>query len=289
MGHTNSTANLSLPQFIGTDKPTWLGDVNGAFGAIDTAVGTINADILAVDAKADNAVADASSAVTVANNASTTAGNASTTATTANNIANNALTVANNAVADVVAIGNKMGLLANLTTTDKSSIVNAINEVNAKTITVSVSAEDVAYNNTVSGLTATNVQDAIDEVAQGGGGAGYVVHSINKTVDQAVADIVSFLSNNTKDAVLKIQTSANEKIYMHLDGIIYDSANAFSSATFRSSSGGSSGNIYDTLLVIGPSSIMTYRMITINASGTVTNTDDSSSASTRTVLSVSTI
>ena len=36
MGHTNSTANLALPQFIGTDKPTWLSDVNGAFAAIDT-------------------------------------------------------------------------------------------------------------------------------------------------------------------------------------------------------------------------------------------------------------
>jgi len=168
MGHTNSTANLSLPQFIGTDKPTWLGDVNGAFGAIDTAVGTINADILAVDAKADNAVADASSAVTVANNASTTAGNANTTATTANNIANNALTVANNADGHTNQLELKVGLLADLTTTDKSSIVNAINEVNGAIGTPS--ASQVSYDNTGSGLTATNVQDAIDEVAQGGGG-----------------------------------------------------------------------------------------------------------------------
>lgn len=168
MGHTNSTANLSLPQFIGTDKPTWLGDVNGAFGAIDTAVGTINADILAVDAKADNAVADASSAVTVANNASTTAGNASTTATTANNIANNALTVANNADGHTNQLEQKIGLLADLHTTDKTSIVNAINEV-ADGGSGSPSASAVSYDNTDSGLTATNVQDAIDELAQGGG------------------------------------------------------------------------------------------------------------------------
>ena len=31
-------------------------------------------------------------------------------------------------------------------------------------------AEDVSYDNTTSGLTATNIQDAIDEVAQGSGG-----------------------------------------------------------------------------------------------------------------------
>lgn len=36
MSHTNSTTNYSLPQFIGTDKPTWLNDVNGAFSTIDT-------------------------------------------------------------------------------------------------------------------------------------------------------------------------------------------------------------------------------------------------------------
>lgn len=36
MSHTNSTTNYNLPQFVGTDKPTWLNDVNGAMSAIDT-------------------------------------------------------------------------------------------------------------------------------------------------------------------------------------------------------------------------------------------------------------
>lgn len=36
MSHTNTTTNYNLPQFVGTDKPTWLNDVNGAFSAIDT-------------------------------------------------------------------------------------------------------------------------------------------------------------------------------------------------------------------------------------------------------------
>lgn len=38
MSHTNSTANYQLPQFLGTDKPAWLTDVNQAFADIDTAM-----------------------------------------------------------------------------------------------------------------------------------------------------------------------------------------------------------------------------------------------------------
>ena len=36
MSHTNSTTNYGLPQFLGTDKPSWLGDVNTAYADIDT-------------------------------------------------------------------------------------------------------------------------------------------------------------------------------------------------------------------------------------------------------------
>ena len=36
MGATNRTQNYNLPQFVGSDKPTWLGDVNGAMSTIDT-------------------------------------------------------------------------------------------------------------------------------------------------------------------------------------------------------------------------------------------------------------
>lgn len=129
MGHTNSTANLSLPQFIGTDKPTWLGDFNGAMASIDAYAGTNDAAVAAVDAKADGAVSDASAAVATATAANNTAGTASTTATQANSIANNALTVANNADGHTNQLEQKVGLLADLHTTDKTSIVAAINEV----------------------------------------------------------------------------------------------------------------------------------------------------------------
>lgn len=36
MSSTNKTANYNLPQFVGSDKPTWLGDVNQSMSIIDT-------------------------------------------------------------------------------------------------------------------------------------------------------------------------------------------------------------------------------------------------------------
>ena len=69
MGHTNSTTNYHLPQFVTTDKPAWLTDINGAFYDTDTAI---------------KAVSDvASSAQSNATSALSTAGSASTAATTA--------------------------------------------------------------------------------------------------------------------------------------------------------------------------------------------------------------
>lgn len=139
MGHTNSTANLSLPQFIGTDKPTWLGDINGAFSAIDSYAGTNDAAVAAAVSDASSAISQASAAVNTANTANTTAGNASTAA-------NNAVGVANTANAIAGTVDAKVGLLANLNTTDRTSIVNAINEVYgmAGGDEVSVTADGIA-------------------------------------------------------------------------------------------------------------------------------------------------
>lgn len=214
MGHTNSTANLSLPQFIGTDKPTWLSDVNGAFAAIDSYAGSNDAALAIVDGKANTAIGDASSAVTTATNAANTAGNAATTATNANTIAGNALTVANG-------INSKVGVLTDLTTTDKSTVVNAINEVNAAVGTLPT-ASQVSYDNTGSGLVATNVQDAIDEVAQGGGGSstytliGTETGTSPITIPAGLNELYVEVESTNEFytiPILTAQLSATEKIY----------------------------------------------------------------------------
>lgn len=81
MSHTNTTPNFNLPQFVGTDKPAWLTDINQAFLNIDTAI----------------------------KSAKDSADTATGSATTAN---------------------NSIGTLTNLNTTEKSTLVGAINEVN---------------------------------------------------------------------------------------------------------------------------------------------------------------
>ena len=63
MASTNKTSNYKLSQYIGTDKPTYLGDYNSDMSKIDTQM-KANADA------ASNATAAAGSAQTVAEDAS---------------------------------------------------------------------------------------------------------------------------------------------------------------------------------------------------------------------------
>lgn len=48
MGASTTTPNINLPQFGDNDRPTWRGDVNGAFGDIDAAIAS-RATIASVD------------------------------------------------------------------------------------------------------------------------------------------------------------------------------------------------------------------------------------------------
>ena len=97
MASTNHTTNYNLSQFIGTDKPTWLGDYNGDMGKIDAQMKT-NADNIATAITAsETATSTANSAVSTANSASATATSASTTADNAQSTANSALSTATSA------------------------------------------------------------------------------------------------------------------------------------------------------------------------------------------------
>lgn len=209
--HTNSTPNYNLPQFVSTDKPTWLGDVNGAMSAIDTAIAGVNSTAAGADSKADNAVTTANTAAGTASDAATLAETANTNATSALTTAGNAATAASAAqstaeaastaasaastkadTADGKADANalKIGDLTTLTTTDKTDLVGAINEVNAKP-SGGGTAADITYDNTTSGLTATNVQAAIDEIAAGLTPAGDLYSCTESTSGSASALAVS--------------------------------------------------------------------------------------------------
>ena len=103
-GHTNSTQNYNLPQFIGSDKPTWLGDVNTAMSTIDTAIGTNASNISSLGTRVTSAEGVASQAstdvATLRGTVNTLSDNVTTVTTTANNAqstATSALNTANSA------------------------------------------------------------------------------------------------------------------------------------------------------------------------------------------------
>ena len=90
MAYTNKTTHYELPQYVASDKPTYLGDFNGTMEKLDTT-------IFGVDTKAESAIDTANSASETANNAYELATSATATANSASGVANNALSTANSA------------------------------------------------------------------------------------------------------------------------------------------------------------------------------------------------
>lgn len=145
MSHTNQTPNYHLPQFIGTDKPAWLVDFNQSMSDIDTQMKANETASATAEANAQSAL----SGVTALNSQvgglqtdvtaiqtqmpldeaqiATNAQNISTQASAIVN-ANNRIDTANT---NITALNTKVGDLADLDTTDKTSVVNAVNELNA--------------------------------------------------------------------------------------------------------------------------------------------------------------
>ena len=144
MASTNKTTHYELSQYIGSDKPTYLGDYNGDMGKIDAQMylNATNAQLGITNAGTAQDRAD--SAYTLASSANSTAETASTVATTANTTS--------------TANSTNIGTMSNLTTTDKTSLVNAINEVRGNIPAV---VGDLSDLDTTS---KTDVVSAINEV-----------------------------------------------------------------------------------------------------------------------------
>lgn len=159
MGYTNTTSHYSLPQYVATDKPKYLTDFNQTMEAIDTqmyanAQAAATADGKAVTAKdtADGAVSSIGTLNTQIN------GDVSDPSDRglAGDVSDNSGAI--NTINSLIGNGEP-------TTTDKT-IIGAINEIYAD-ITgggTDVTAANVSYDNTTSGLTADDVQEALDEI-----------------------------------------------------------------------------------------------------------------------------
>lgn len=124
MSFTNETTHYGLPQWIGSDKPTYLVDQNNAYQKIDAEIYNANTTAGAAQTAAEGAVetagaasSTAADALTAAQTASSTADNALQEAQTANTNAQSAQTAAGAAqtaaqAAQEAAAGNSITNLA---------------------------------------------------------------------------------------------------------------------------------------------------------------------------------
>lgn len=187
MSATNKTTHYELPVFVGGDMPGWLTDFNGAMNAIDAGI---------YEAKSAGDGAQSS--------ADTANANITTLSGTVDGIGGRVTTLEGT----VSSQGGNIDTINSLighgepTTTDKT-IIGAINELAAEIPQPgSIDADDVSYSNTTSGLTATNVQDAIDELANGGAivanavsydgtSSGLSATNVQAAIDEVVSEIPS--------------------------------------------------------------------------------------------------
>ena len=116
MASTNKTTNYELSQFLGTDKPSWLGDYNSDMSKIDAAVHTVAGTATGADGKADT-----------------------------------------NATA--------IGTLSNLTTDAKTSLVAAVNEVDAHADSATTTAGQALSSATTAQTNAGLAQTAVANLA----------------------------------------------------------------------------------------------------------------------------
>ena len=139
MSHTNSTANYSLPQFVGSDKPAWLTDVNGAMTSIDTQM----------KANADSASTANASATTANSNIGTLA-NLNTTAKT-------------NIVSAVNEVNTNLGAVSGVASSASGTANTAKNTADALEAYITLTDfNNISSSYTTSGLSVTsaNVQCA---------------------------------------------------------------------------------------------------------------------------------
>lgn len=143
MSSTNKTSHYNLPQFIGSDIPTWLGDFNSAMTAIDSG---INA-----------AATSASGAATTAAQASTDAAAAASSATSAYNAAAAAQKSADDAMEAVMTLKTDAELM----------VVKIANEIDSPTMDLQLYAEtwnNGTYTITSELITSTSNQEIIPAI-----------------------------------------------------------------------------------------------------------------------------
>lgn len=163
MASTNKTTNYELSQYIGSDKPTYLGDYNSDMLKIDTGM---KANETASSTNAGN--------ITQINNNIGTMSSLETTATNLVGAVNEVKGTADTNTSSITTVDNKIGNLANLETDVKTTIVNAINDVvsdlNFTNIKTYTGSDFTTTNGTINSGTLTVATNSKGSIAKIYGG-----------------------------------------------------------------------------------------------------------------------
>lgn len=140
MGSTNKTTGYNLPQWIGTDKPTFLGDLNDAFLKIDEGMTENKGSSTSAIAQAGEAVQNSTLALSKANSVESKVNQANTNA-------NNAITIANS-------VSDKVDNVERNVNTQEIYINNAKNwvagNITSKRSDITIKGGFTNYNNGLS-------------------------------------------------------------------------------------------------------------------------------------------
>lgn len=215
---TNSTTYYNLPVFAATDQPKWLVDWNTSMSIIDGAIAqaktagdnaqtTADANALAISGLSDSV---------------------STISTALGTLTTNVTTLTGNVQRINELIGN------GTPTTQDKTIIGAINELKAAIDALApggaVQADEVEYDNTDSGLSATNVQDAIDELAQGGSAGGADLNFV--TNGSATVTLETGLTLSAADSSVKYLLNTDKSIGKIYGGIKGDGSLTLTASTW---------------------------------------------------------
>ena len=139
MAYTNHTTNYNLPQYVGTDKPSYLNDFNGAMNTIDGQMKT-NANGVSANASSIGNLEDLTTTekTTLVGAINEVDGNCDTNTSNIGTLSSLTTTETSNLVGAINEVdshadtnASSIGTLSNLNTSEKSNLVGAVNEVDA--------------------------------------------------------------------------------------------------------------------------------------------------------------
>lgn len=214
MSSTNKTPNYALPQFIPTDKPTWLGDVNAAMLAIDTAMADNHTTAESANTSASAAVAQVQHAVDTANEAKVDSAAALQNATNAVGVAQNALNSATQATQTAQAATQT----ANAANNSAASAVATANQAKqtAEATDAELTVEQHKNNYYLTSISNGSISGASLEALFYGRNGIIELAFRNKTLQTGDVFKINFNLWSNANHNLYFQTGENEKLHLNI-------------------------------------------------------------------------